>query len=497
MPAPADARLCPNCGHLAAEAVCPRDATATIALEALAHAHCELQAGQIIAGKYRIVGEIARGGHGVVYRAEHLFGLGTVALKLPRREGSNVDALRRFFREAQVTARLQGDGFARVIDVGQTETGALYLALEFIDGCTLEGRLKFLQARGEPMTEREATDIGLQVLDCLQIAHAAGLVHRDLKPSNLMVQASDGAVKLLDFGLAHTEDSSLTPSETALGTPDYMSPEQCQGDAVDARSDLYALGAILFRCLTGQPPFRAPSTMAVLYGHVNKPPADLASAALTPVSARFAQVVMRALAKRPQERFANAVDMREALLDGGQTPLLAVVPVQRGQASVEPGDPTASASGLPVQKPQRQRWPWAVAAVAAVVAVMAVAARDKPAAGAEPQPVPMAHPAAAVAVELPPPQALAAPAQPAVAAPAQPPSAHPPATVAAAPAEAARESQPANQAIAADKPRGAVAKMGRKPSPKPIPPPPAAEPPPAKPAAEPPAADWKTPLIPK
>lgn len=354
-PQTAPPRLCPACGQSASDALCPRDGTATVSLDALASARHDLDPGTIVCGKYRIVREIARGGHGVVYLAEHLLGLGQVALKLPRRESPNVESLRRFFREAQVSARLQGEMFARVLDVGQTEAGALYLALEFIDGCTLEAYLRDRLSQSEVLSEAEATRIALQVLDGLQIAHDAGLVHRDLKPSNIALRAKDGAVKILDFGLALVEDSSLTPSEHALGTPDYMSPEQCQGEPVDGRADLYALGVLLYRCVVGHTPFRAATAMAVMWGHVHKPPADVASVAPLPLSPRFAQVVMRALAKRPAERFADARQMRAALVDPeahvpGWTPPTPVSPLRPLEHEPHSGIQTVSVDVRPVRK---------------------------------------------------------------------------------------------------------------------------------------------------
>ncbi|MBM4343321.1 MAG: protein kinase [Deltaproteobacteria bacterium] len=363
MASPAPIRLCPACGQSASAPVCPRDGTATVSLDALATARVDLEPGAMVCGKYRIVREIARGGHGVVYLAEHLLGLGAVALKLPRSERPTPESLRRFFREAQVTARLHGDAFARVLDVGQTESGALYLAMQYIDGCTLEAHLRDRLGQGEVYSEAEATRIAQHVLDGLQVAHEAGLVHRDLKPSNIALRAADGAVRILDFGLALVEDSSLTPTEHALGTPEYMSPEQCQGESVDARADLYALGVVLYRCVVGHTPFRAPTAMAVMWGHVHKPAADVASVAPVALSPRFAQVVMRALAKRPADRFANARDMRLALTDPAASvaewrPVTQIVP--------QPGEARESRTGtqtVSVAIPQaRSRRSWIVGA---------------------------------------------------------------------------------------------------------------------------------------
>jgi predicted Ser/Thr protein kinase len=368
----APTRLCPKCGSKATAAVCAADSTATIDLDAFQTADWQLTPGQIVAGKYRIVAEIARGGHGTVYRAEHLLGWGTVALKLPGRESTDIVDLRRFFREAQVSARLTGAHTARVFDVGQTEQGALYLAMEYVDGPTLETVLRHLRDDGAVMTEAEATRIALDVLDGLTEAHAAGLVHRDLKPANIAIRRSDGAVKILDFGLALVHDSSLTPHERAMGTPHYMSPEQCHGGEVDGRADLYALGVVLYRMVCGKLPFLGEGTMAVLWGHVHRPVPDVASHAQTQVSPAFAQVVMRALAKRPNRRFASAAAMREALATGDAQMLdLTEWPAGKDGDVANEEDRTASASGIAVAAaPVRRRlsrllaWPLAGACVA-------------------------------------------------------------------------------------------------------------------------------------
>ncbi len=392
--APTRIRLCPKCGATTQAGICPADTTATVDLQAFETANWQLKPGQIVAGKYRVTSEIARGGHGTVYRAEHLLGLGTVALKLPGRETMDVVDLRRFFREAQVSARLTGAHTARVFDVGQTDEGALYLAMEFVDGPTLETVLRHLHNENKVTTESEATRIALDVLDGLTEAHGCGLVHRDLKPSNIAIRRADGAVKILDFGLALVHDSSLTPNERAMGTPHYMSPEQCQGGEVDARADLYALGVILYRMLAGKLPFVGDGTMAVLWGHVHRPVPDVASHAQTPVSPALAQVVMRALAKRPDRRFASAAAMREALARAVTGPADVVAADWANYPDVHvtesEGDATASASGVdrasvpgPAYK-SRFVAGWALlGATAAIFALATRAERHSPTSGPE------------------------------------------------------------------------------------------------------------------
>ncbi len=374
-------RLCPRCGATTALPICPADSTATIDLQAFETANWQLHAGQVVAGKYRIVKEIARGGHGTVYRAEHLLGLGTVALKLPGRESTDVMDLRRFFREAQVSARLTGAHTARVFDVGQTAEGALYLAMEFIDGPTLETVLRHLASQNTVMSEAEATRIALDVLDGLTEAHAAGLVHRDLKPSNIAIRRADGAVKILDFGLALVHNSSLTPHERAMGTPHYMSPEQCQGGEVDARADLYALGVVLYRMVVGRLPFTGDGAMAVLWGHVHRPVPDVTSHAQTPVSASFGHVVMRALAKRPERRFASASAMRDALVRGVLGPVELDTAAWPDVVASREGEDARTTSASHVSVVKRATLPTRWVAIWALVgaSVAAVALANRPA----------------------------------------------------------------------------------------------------------------------
>lgn len=383
--------------------ICPVDGIGTIRLiPEMPHAWLA-EPGQILAGKYRILEEIGHGGHGVVYRAEHLFGLGTVALKLLRSADPDVQEMRRFFREAQVTARLRGPHTARVYDVGQTEFGSLYLAMELVDGLTLETRLRQLKQRGQVLSEAEATRIGAGVLAGLQETHAHRLVHRDLKPSNIALGNQGRDVKILDFGLAQVMGSSLTPMSRAPGTPHYMSPEQCSGQPVDHRSDLYALGIVLYRCVTGALPFRDPNALTTMWAQIHAPVPDLASAAPQPVSPQFVAVVLRALSKEPARRFASAGEMRAALLGeehvalepGGLFQLAAPRPAAK--PAPERGDPaTSSATALTVPSPAAKssaslaframpgRWFATAALVAAAATLAAVWTAQKPAAGTAP-----------------------------------------------------------------------------------------------------------------
>ena len=280
-----------------------------------------LRSGDVVDGRYRIERRMGRGGFGAVYAAEHLGTGQSVALKV-RLAADDPDEsvdIQRFAREARITARLRHPNTVRVFDLGLTRVGAPYIAMELLSGPTLEHVLRERAADGVALSQDESIDIALAVLASLSEAHGLGLVHRDLKPANLMFDTVDGAnlIKLLDFGIARQSGSSLTASGASLGTPAYMSPEQCQALELDGRSDLYSLGVILFRCVTGQLPFPDGPPMAMMYCHTSQPPPDLASMARTAVTDGFVASVMRCLAKEPARRFQSAREMHDMLTSIG------------------------------------------------------------------------------------------------------------------------------------------------------------------------------------
>ncbi len=312
-------RYCPRCGHETDDPYCPNDGTATVSHEIAGPAAlASFSAGSIIDGRYRVLHELGRGGFGAVYAAEHTGTGQEIALKVMLVGGADADraAVRRFYKEAQVTARLRHPNTVRVFDVAQTDEGALYIAMELLNGPTLEDVLRDLGAQGTAMTERQALDIAIPALRSLGEAHAMDLVHRDLKPANIMLSEvidDDPIVKVLDFGIARTRDSSLTGQGTALGTPAYMSPEQCLGRTVDGRSDIYALGVIIYRCLAGRTPFDDRNPLTIMYKHAHEPPKELITQAKSAVTPGLNACVMRALSKKVEDRFASAKDMRAAL----------------------------------------------------------------------------------------------------------------------------------------------------------------------------------------
>ena len=309
-------RLCPKCGKKCEEARCPDDGTATLVLAA--NPDSRLAEGTEVNGRYRIRNMIGQGGFGAVYRATNIATDQDMAIKLlaVSLDSDDSDVIQRFFAEAQVTASLKHPNTIRVFDFGQTEGGALYIAMELLSGRPLNDVLKRRAADGKVLTEDETITIGVQILRSLAEAHLANLVHRDLKPHNVFlheVEGDDPVVKVLDFGIAKRLGSNLTGTGKAFGTPSYMSPEQAQNQQLDNRSDLYSLACVLFQCVTGKPPFDGDDPLAVLLAHVTKPPPDLRQCAATPVSETFVRVLEKGLAKDPNDRYGSAIEFRQAL----------------------------------------------------------------------------------------------------------------------------------------------------------------------------------------
>jgi serine/threonine protein kinase len=306
-------RKCPKCGNrfTASERLCPHDGSPladTASVE-------ERMIGQTLAGKYRIDSFLKRGGMGSVYRATHLMLNKTVAIKLIKPElVTSEDIVGRFHREAQAASQLTHPNIVTIHDLGQAEDGTLYIAMELVSGQSLK---EIVTAEG-PLTPDRAVGIAQAVAGALALAHKSQIIHRDLKPQNIMIsEGPDGAEvpKLLDFGIAKTfeaEGPALTSTGMVLGTPQYMSPEQAGGKPVDARSDLYALGVILYEMLVGKVPFDDPSIPAILVKHLSekpKPPSELRPELPSAVES----IVLRCLAKEPQDRFQNAEEFSLAL----------------------------------------------------------------------------------------------------------------------------------------------------------------------------------------
>ena len=260
-------------------------------------------AGQTIDRKYRLDALIGFGGMGNVYRASRLLIGDQVAIKiLHSAHVSDPQAGERFRREAQAAARLKHPNAVSIYDFGVTNDGLVYLVMELVEGQNLR---QIIKQQG-PLAPATVSEITNQVCSALQVAHQHNVVHRDLKPDNIMVNVTISGlrVKVLDFGIAKLRDlaaSNLTVAGNVMGTPHYMSPEQCLGEEIDSRSDLYSLGVVMYQMLTGSLPFNSPTTTAVVMQHVNKEPPSLRSINLS-VSPAVEAVVLHALKKRREDR---------------------------------------------------------------------------------------------------------------------------------------------------------------------------------------------------
>jgi hypothetical protein len=204
-----------------------------------------------------------------------------------------------------------------VFDFGQTEGGALYIAMELLDGQDLNALLGELADQGKTLDQAETIRIAVQVLRSLAEAHMVGLVHRDLKPHNIFlnqVPGDESVVKVLDFGIAKRLGTNLTGTGQSFGTPAYMSPEQAQNKPIDGRSDLYSLGVVLYHCVTGRCPFVGENPLAVMLSHVSDPPPNLRQTAKTSISDGLVAVIEKALSKQPADRFESAIEMRQVLV---------------------------------------------------------------------------------------------------------------------------------------------------------------------------------------
>lgn len=265
-------------------------------------------------GNYRVIATLGQGGMARVYRAYQENLDREVAIKvLPPWYAADRNFVERFQLEARLVARLAHPNIVTVHDASEAE-GHLYIVMQLVDGGTLKQRLDQLQTQGQPMQPSEVIAVFVPLADALAYAHEQGIIHRDIKPVNVLMDRSRRPI-LSDFGiakvLASTRDN-LTRPGAGVGTPEYMSPEQCQGGQIDGRADIYALGVLLFEAMTGRPPFQGDNYPALAHSHIYEPP-PRPSKFNTAISPSFESVILRALMKHPQQRYQSTREMALAL----------------------------------------------------------------------------------------------------------------------------------------------------------------------------------------
>ncbi len=305
-------RICPQCGTRFEEPTqyCPNDGSQTYEAAQNQAPPADPMIGRVVDGRYRIEQKIGEGGMGMVYMATHTTLQKKLALKVLRGDNSrDSDVVQRFMQEAQAATSI---GHANIIDIsdfGRLSDGSVYFVMEYLDGTSLSDMIK----RGGSVAMHEAIHIVRQIASALEAAHARGIVHRDLKPDNIFVirQGNDHRfVKVLDFGVAKVGGaaSKLTKTGMVFGTPHYMSPEQAAGHSVDQRTDIYAVGVIMYEMFSGKVPFDADTFMGILSKHMFQPPerpTDLQGQSLGPLEA----VILRSLEKNPDHRYLSMAEL--------------------------------------------------------------------------------------------------------------------------------------------------------------------------------------------
>ncbi|MBW2462755.1 MAG: serine/threonine protein kinase [Deltaproteobacteria bacterium] len=279
--------------------------------------------GQQVAGQFRILQKIGTGGMGAVYKAEQPEMNRFVAVKiLHSKYLTRTDLVARFRREARAMSHLSHPNTARVFLYGQLDDGACYFIMEYLEGRNLA---QMVRAHG-PMEPERAINVMIQVCGALEEAHQAGIIHRDLKPENVFLTTQGGIQdypKVLDFGLAKVTERQMRPGSMVLtqegmvfGTPEFMSPEQARGEPLDARSDIYSLGTILYELVTGKLPFDAKQPMEYINMHINEPPIPLAERCPGKDFPPGLQAVLdKALAKSRDDRQEKAAELGKELRD--------------------------------------------------------------------------------------------------------------------------------------------------------------------------------------
>jgi serine/threonine-protein kinase len=265
--------------------------------------------GEVLAGRYELEELVGTGGMSSVFRAHDTLLDRKVALKILHQQYSGDDEyVERFRREARAVAALSHPNIVTVIDRGEHE-GRQFIVFEYVEGENLK---RLIERRG-PAPVATALELGMQIARALSFAHHQGLVHRDVKPQNVLLNG-DGRAKVTDFGIARSLDvkHGMTQTGTVLGTSDYIAPEQAQGQHVDEHTDVYSLGVVLYELLTSEVPFPGENFVAVAMRHINEPPPSIRDKR-PDVPPRVEAAVQRAMAKRPEDRFATMTEFCEEL----------------------------------------------------------------------------------------------------------------------------------------------------------------------------------------
>ncbi len=388
-------RACPKCGKrfLSGEEFCPTDGEALMELE-----DGEVEdplIGTTIDGRYHINTKIGEGGMGVVYLATHAIIGKKCALKVLRSDLSNESEVgARFVQEAQSAAAIGNEHIIEITDFGQLPDGSAYFVMEFLDGAALHD---VIEEHSDLSLER-TLDVMIQSCEALGAAHNSNIVHRDLKPDNIfLIKKGDTEdfVKVLDFGIAKvaSQSSRLTKTGMIFGTPQYMSPEQAAGTDVDARTDIYSLGIIMYEMLCGHVPFEADTFMGVLTKHLYEEP--IPPRRLVPpvgVTQNVEAVLLKAIAKKPEKRYQTMSEFSEDLLalQDGRTPEIVFDRMRDTAATTVPPPSPTEVVGSRAHKRQdipggkgRSRWPifagiGAVAVIGVVVAVFVLGVGTTP-----------------------------------------------------------------------------------------------------------------------
>lgn len=326
-------KKCPKCGNEYPDTttLCPSDG---VGLEKTG----DSLLGQTLADKYRIDERLNEGGMGTVYRGTHVLMDKTVAIKVLRPSlAADEKIVARFSREARAASRISHPHALSVTDFGEAENGVVFLVMEFLNGTTLKNVIR----EDGPMPLPRVVEIIRQVGAALDAAHEQGVVHRDLKSENIMLLAANGPdyAKVLDFGIAKIKehdgdyDPGLTAPDLVIGTPQYMSPEQCsQTQEIDARSDIYSLGVIIYEMLVGHVPFTGPSPTAIMMKHMQEPVPSVLQER-SDLSPAIGRVISQAMAKQPGDRYQTVAELVDDLTIAAGIEASQVTPVPTSAAA--------------------------------------------------------------------------------------------------------------------------------------------------------------------